>query len=77
MKWLVKMPNRIAKIVERGKRITIISLSKDWYTITPWIHDGKVVPYVSKYVRLSDSRNVLFTYWYIGPIGIVSGKWVG
>ena len=75
MKWLVKMPKRIAKIVQRGKRITVINLSKDWNTLTPWKFRDEVVGYFA--VRRELKETVQFTYVYLGPIGIISGKWVG
>jgi hypothetical protein len=70
------MPKFLGERVEPG-RITRFNLSNAWYVLTPWTHKGNPTGYISKYVELSDCGRVLFTYWYIGPLGIISGKWVG
>jgi hypothetical protein len=58
------------------KRITKLFLSDDWKSKTPWRHNNLVQPYFSKIKETSESEQVKFTYFYIGPFGIISGKWV-
>lgn len=61
----------------KTKRITRVFLSDDWNTITPWQHKGKKVPYFFSYIReKSTSGDVDFLYLYIGPLAILSGKWI-
>jgi hypothetical protein len=70
------MSKRIAKFKNK-KRIAVFSLSKDWNTLTPWLHKNEPTGYFSWHRNLSDSGNVLFNYFYLGPIGVVIAKWVG
>lgn len=58
------------------KRITKFFWSDDWSSQTPWRHNNLDQPYFSKITELSESESVLFTYWYAGPFGILTGKWV-
>lgn len=58
------------------KRIMTFAWSKDWYSFKPWLHKGENIPYITIKKNLSDSGKVSFTYIYIGPLAIVSGKWI-
>lgn len=58
------------------KRITKLFLSDDWKSKTPWRHNNLVQPYFAKINETSDSELVDFTYLYIGPFAILSGKWI-
>jgi hypothetical protein len=49
--------------------------SDEWYSLTPWKHDTKTMPYFSRIVE--QRENVLLTFLYIGPVGIIHGKWTG
>jgi len=73
MKWLVKMAKRIAEFKSK-ERITFVTISKDWYTLTPWKFRGENVNYFD--VRRELKETVQFTYVYLGTIRIISGKWV-
>lgn len=71
------MPYKIFEFKVKN-RITKFALSNDWYTCTPWQHHDQVLPYLFNYIReISDSGCVNFTYIYIGPFAIISGKWIG
>lgn len=61
----------------RKERMIVVGVSKDWYTITPWEHKGKIMPYFGSCKSISDSGNVKFTYLFIGPFSVVIGKWIG
>jgi len=74
MKWLVKMAKRIAELKSK-ERITFVTISDEWNTLTPWKFRDEVVGYFA--VRRELKETVQFTYVYLGPIGIISGKWVG
>jgi len=58
------------------KRITKVFLSDDWKSKTPWRHNNLIQSYFAKINEISDSERVDFTYLYIGPFGILSGKWI-
>jgi hypothetical protein len=57
------------------KRITALFLSDDWKSKTPWRHNNLVQPYFAKIKETSDSQQVKFTFLYVGPFAILSGKW--
>ena len=59
------------------KRMIVLGLSKDWHTLTPWIHKGETMPYYGIRKNISDSGDVAFTYVYLGPFSLVIGKWIG
>lgn len=59
------------------KRMCVLGLSTDWDTLTPWEHKGKNMPYFGIHKSISASGNVKFTYLFIGPFGVVIGKWIG
>jgi hypothetical protein len=67
------MPKRIAEFKSK-ERVTYVTISNEWYTLTPWMFRGENVKYFD--VRHELRENVKFTYVYLGPIGIISGKWV-
>jgi hypothetical protein len=68
------MPKRVAEFKSKD-RITFLTISNEWNTLTPWKFRDEVVGYFA--VRRELQETVQFTYWYIGPFGIISGKWVG
>lgn len=68
------MPKRIAEFKSK-ERITFVTVSNEWYTLTPWQHKGKVLPYFG--VRSEVRENTKLTRIYLGPIGIITGKWIG
>ena len=70
------MTHKIFKIKTK-KRITQFYLSNDWNTTVPWSHRNVEQPYFSCKKELSKSNEVDFTYLYLGPLGIISGKWIG
>ena len=62
--------------IKSKTRITKVFLSDDWKSKTPWRHNNLAQPYFSKITEISESERVRFTYTYIGPFGIISGKWI-
>lgn len=42
-----------------------IQLSKDWYTLTPWSRDGKIMPYFGRHVEIKSVAKI--TTYLIGP----------
>lgn len=69
------MPLTLFKVVSK-KRAVVFSVSKEWYTLTPWMHKGKLVKYLDYYANYSDSRNVFFKYYYVGPFALITTRWV-
>lgn len=71
------MPTTLWDINLSDKQIIKVTWSDSWNTLTPWTHKGNPTGYISFKRELSESEEVDFTYAYIGPIGIISGRWVG
>ena len=70
------MPQKLFEIETDG-RISKFVLSNDWNTRVPWQHKGENLPYFAYKRELSDSKEVDFTYLYLGPFAMISGKWIG
>jgi hypothetical protein len=66
------MPYKLLSL-ERRNKITEYFLSHKWYSVTPWHHKGVNQPYFSH--KTEHSSSVVFTYLYIGPLAILSGRW--
>jgi hypothetical protein len=60
----------------KTKKISYFVMSKDWWSFTPWNHEGLNQSYIDYKESFSKSRNVFFTYRYIGPFAIMTGKWL-
>jgi hypothetical protein len=60
----------------KTKSVTVVVLSNDWFSFKPWEHKGKPVRYLDYVDQISDSGNVRFKYFYIGPISIVRAIWL-
>lgn len=58
------------------KSILVLSISKDWHTLAPWVHPGKLMPYIGVRRNISETGNVHFTYVYVGPFTLVIGTWI-
>jgi hypothetical protein len=69
------MPTELFQLKSK-KSITKLYLSDDWASTTPWRHNNLIQPYFSKVTEMSESETVLLTYRYIGPFGVLTGKWV-
>lgn len=67
------MPKQLFTIKTKN-RVTIVGWSNDWYTLVPWQHKGIDQNYISRVKQLNIRGDIEYTYLYIGPFGIVSGK---
>lgn len=59
------------------KRMIVLGISKDWHTTTPWEHQGELMPYFGIRRNVGNSGFVKFTYFFLGPLSVVIGKWIG
>ena len=69
------MPRKFFEI-DTKRRITKFILSNDWNTRVPWQHKGEDLPYFACKREFSNSGEVAFTYLYLGPFALISGKWL-
>jgi hypothetical protein len=70
------MPTELFQLKSK-KRISKFLFSNDWFSLVPWSHNGVNQPYISKINEPGESEDVEFTFRFIGPIAIVTGRWVG
>jgi hypothetical protein len=72
------MPNILMeKSNSKTRRISMILLSEDWRTITPWTHKGNPVSYVFSYIReTSKQGDVEITHIYVGPFCLLRAKMI-
>lgn len=70
------MPQKLFE-VNTKRRITQFTLSNDWNSRVPWQHKNEDLPYFACKRELSDSKEMDFTYLYLGPFAMISGKWLG
>lgn len=68
------MPKQILSYSTKQK-ITKLMWSNDWFSLTPWAHEGKTVPYIH-FQTEHKSDNVTLKYSYIGPFAVLSGTWI-
>lgn len=69
------MPKKLFEMKRKG-HISKFVLSNDWFSFKPWSHKDQPIPYVWKTTERSESGDVDFTYIYVGPFALISGKWV-
>ena len=70
------MPRTLCEL-SYGKRYISLVLSKDWLTREPWTHQGAKIPYVCKKRVWSVDSKIYIDHWYLGPVAVLYGKWVG
>jgi hypothetical protein len=69
------MPQKIFE-TKSNRRITKFLWSNAWLSAQPWEHKKQPIPYIWWTKEASESGDVSLTYVYVGPFGLISGKWI-